>query len=71
MSQGREQRYSNASTMRAAMKGERGPTTAVERTEAATVLFPGPEVATLISAQPAPATAAVPGETTVVKPAAT
>jgi serine/threonine protein kinase len=69
MSQNREQRYSTAAAMRAALKDTEGATTNAERTEAATVLFP-PLAATRVDAtQPQVAQAAgLIGETTVVQP---
>src|SRR5688572_15235078 len=69
MSQNREQRYSTAAAMRAALKDPEGATTNVERTEAATVLFPPLEATRVDATQPQVAQAAgLIGETTVVQP---
>ncbi|HEY5884951.1 MAG TPA: protein kinase [Pyrinomonadaceae bacterium] len=67
MSQGREQRFVSASAMRAAMKGEDGTQSAGDRTEAATVIFPGSSAATAVTELQSPPTAALGGETTVVQ----
>jgi serine/threonine protein kinase len=52
MSQGRDQRYGSAAAMRAAFKDKSGATTSVDRTEAATVLFQGPEATPVSPTQP-------------------
>ena len=68
MSQNREQRYSSAAAMRAALRDTEGATTNAERTEAATVLFP-PLAATRVDATQAQVAqpSGVVGETTVVQ----
>ena len=68
MSQNREQRYSSAAAMRAALKDTEGATTDTERTEAATVLFPPPSATRVEATQPQAAQpAGFVGETTVVQ----
>jgi serine/threonine protein kinase len=68
MSQNRDQRYPTAADMRAALKGTDVASTIVERTEAATVIFPEPTVSRV---EPPPAgriSVPLAGETTVVQP---
>jgi serine/threonine protein kinase len=72
MSQGKEQRYSTAASMRAALRDTSGATTSKDRTEAATVLFHGPASPTLAdteiqSAKTEIKTGIKTGETTVVQ----
>ncbi|HEV2884284.1 MAG TPA: protein kinase [Pyrinomonadaceae bacterium] len=67
MSQNRDQRYSTAAEMRAALKGTGEAATLVSKTEAATVILP-PSAATLADVTiPKPRPTAAPGETTVVR----
>jgi serine/threonine protein kinase len=70
MSQNREQRYATASAMCDALKGTSEVATLVGRSEAATIIHP-PSAATLSSGatSASPGATAVPGETTVVRPA--
>jgi hypothetical protein len=68
MSQGRDQRYGSAAAMRAAFKDKSGATTSVDHTEAATVLFQGPEAAPVSPTQPQLAqTVGKNGESTVAQ----
>jgi hypothetical protein len=69
MSQNRDQRYSTAAEMRAALSGTGEAATLIGRAEAATVILPTPSP-TLAGAPPqeARATAVQAGETTVVRP---
>lgn len=70
MSQGKEQRYSTAAAMRAALRDTSGATTSKDRTEAATVLFQGPAVPTLTDTEIQSAKTEIKtGETTVVRSA--
>jgi hypothetical protein len=67
MSQNREQRFSTAAAMRAALNGAEEVATLVGRTEAATILFDSP-AATVREVSSEEAKTAIIGETTIVRP---
>ena len=73
MAQNREQRYATAVDMRNALQGSEQASTVVNRSEAATVLFPPPPKTVTAPTQtvaPQQTVAAAVGETTVVRPKA-